>query len=255
VPTVQQVTAYYVPTPVVILPPALPSLIDPGELMPALPALPALPRLPGEEAGGFRPVRPEDRARAQQPAPPAPPPAEKAPPRQPPREPPVPVPAPEADLRAENAHQVLLGRQAVAAREYGRAELRFRDAVAALPDDPVTYFLLAQARFALGKYREAIEAIAAGLRLRPDWPAARFRPLELYEGNVADYAEHMHRLAEALARRPDDPVLLFLSAYELWFDGRKAEATALFERAAALGAFQPLVERFLLHAGAGGPFI
>jgi hypothetical protein len=251
---VQQVTAFYQPMVVapMILPPAVPSVPDPRELMPALPALPPLP---GEEAGGFRPVRPEDRARAQQPGPAAPPPAEKAPPRQPPREPPLPVPPPEEDLRAENARQVALGRQAFAAREYGRAELRFRDAVAALPDDAMAYFLLAQARFALGKYREAIDAITEGMRLRPDWPAERFRPLELYEGNVGDYAEHMHRLAEAFARWPDDPVLLFLSAHELWFDGRKAEAAALFERAAALGVFVPLAERFLLHAGAGGPFI
>ena len=40
------------------------------------------------------------------------------------------------------------GRQAFTAQEYGRAEQRFRDATAALPDDAPAYFLLAQARFA-----------------------------------------------------------------------------------------------------------
>jgi hypothetical protein len=255
---VPQITLFYPQALAGIGSPLLPDLAEAPDLGPGLPRLPPLPPLPGQEAGGFRPVRPEDRARAQQPAPPAPPaaaPAEKGPARPPPREPPLPVPAPEADLRAVYARQVALARQAFAAGEYGRAELRLRDAIAAVPDEPEAYFLLAQTRFALGKYREAIDAITAGMRLRPDWPTATFRPLELYDGNVAEYAEHMQRLAEAFTRWPDDPVLLFLSAYEMWFDGRKAEATALFERAAAVGAFKPLVERFLLHAGAGGPFI
>ncbi len=99
---------------------------------------------------------------------------------------------------------------------------------------------------ALGKYDQAVEAIQVGLQIDPDWPTANFRPVKLYDGNIADWPAHLERLADALTRHPDDPVLLFLNAYELWFDGRQDDARALFQRAAAIGPYKGLSERFLL---------
>ena len=78
-----------------------------------------------------------------------------------------------------------------------------------------------------------------------DWPNARFRPLELYGPNVADYAEQLQRLDDVLKRHPDDPVLLFLSAHQMWFDGRKEEARPLFRRARAGLAHPGDADRFL----------
>jgi tetratricopeptide (TPR) repeat protein len=158
------------------------------------------------------------------------------------------IPAPPvADAKAESARLVGLGKQAFTSREYARAERRFQEAVSALPDGPLAHFLLAQARYALGKYQEAVVAIEAGLRLRPDWPTAPFRPRELCGMNEADYTDHLERLADALAKYPNDPFLLFLYAYQLWFDGRQWEARLLFQRARSLAPDTGPSDRFL-HA-------
>lgn len=208
---------------------------------------------PGGAAGGFRPVRPDDRARQPVPPPvpkpPDVPPVKPPPPKEKPKdhvpEPPRPQ-QPEADPRAESARLSALGQDAFAVGEYGRAAQRFRQAVQANPRDARAHFLLAQAEVALGKYDEAVEAVYAGLRIDPDWPTAKFRPVQLYDGNVADLPEHLKRLEDALTRHPDDPVLLFLSAYQLWFDGRQEEARRLFQRAAAVAPDKSFSERFLL---------
>jgi hypothetical protein len=236
----------YSPPTVVIAPPARgPDLDRPAPRPPQRPPPeevepPREKAPPGQVAGGFRPVRPE-------------PPAKPAPkPPEPPKEklkekPQLPrPPLPENDPRAESARLTALGRAAFAAAEYGRAAQRFRQATRADPNDAGALFLLAQAEVALGRYDQAVEAIEAGMRLEPDWPTAPFRPVTLYDGNVADLPEHLRRLEEALAAHPDDPVLLFLSAYQLWFDGRQDEARPLFQRAAAVAPDKSFSERFLL---------
>jgi Flp pilus assembly protein TadD len=137
------------------------------------------------------------------------------------------------------------GRTAFAEQQYGRAELHFRRAIAAVPAEPLAHFLLAQALVALGRYHQAVEAITAGLALRPDWPTVRFRPLALYGTHVADYSEHLATLEAALRRHPNDPVLLFLSGYVLWFDGRRDEAGPLLRRALRFGGPAADIDRFL----------
>jgi tetratricopeptide (TPR) repeat protein len=162
-------------------------------------------------------------------------------------------PGPAALAKLENARQIRLGREAFAGREYSRAERRFHEAIAVLPQDHLAYFLLAQARVALGKYQEAVASIHAGMRLQTNWPTALFWPRDLYESNGADYTEHLKRLADAQALYADDPVLLFLYGYELWFDDRREEARPFFQRAAVKSAdptfshrFVPLVPRLPL---------
>ena len=102
-----------------------------------------------------------------------------------------------------------------------------------MPQEHLAYFLLAQAKFALGKYQEAVASIQAGMRIQDKWPSALFWPRDLYEGNVADYTDQLDNLAAALAQYPNDPVLLFLTGYELWFDGKHEEARPYFLRSAA----------------------
>jgi hypothetical protein len=251
------VQVYNPPTVVVAPPPIVADLDRPAPRLPPRPRAeevepPVEKPLPGEPAGGFRPVRAEDRARAREQVPPAAPPPkppeapkEKEKPKEKPPELPHP-PFPEADPRAESARLSALGRAAFAAGQYGRAAQRFGQATRVNPNAADAYFLLAQAEVALGKYDEAVEAIQAGMRLEADWPTAKFRPVTLYDGNVADLPEHLWRLEDALTRHPDDAVLLFLYAYQLWFDGRQDEARPLFQRAAAVAPDKSFSERFLL---------
>jgi hypothetical protein len=256
------------PIPIVIAPPADPVLRDPVIVDPVIirprnrqpkeepPPPPAgdpfadRPEKPlpgGAPAGGFRPIRPEDRARAQMPAQPAQPaPKPEEPPPAPPREPAPPAPMqPDPDPKNEFNRLLILGRDSFANQEYGRAVRRFRQATEVQPAEPVGHFLLAQAEFAVGKYREAVAAIHTGLRLEPNWPAMGFRPLDLYGANVADYPDHLKALETTLANHADDPVLLFLYAYQLWFDGRHDEARPRFRRAAGLVADPSFIRLFL----------
>jgi hypothetical protein len=213
---------------------------------------PPEPPLPGREAGVFRPIDPDNRARARQPfkpeQPPAPPPEREKPPKKEPADPPRRLPrppGPNPDPKKESARQLGLGKEAFATQEYGRAAERFRQAIDADPNAALPHFLLAQAQMALGKYRPAFDSIQKGLNLDPAWPARGFRPVELYGANLADYAAHLNALEDVLAANPRDAVLLFLSGYELWFDGRKDEARVLFERAAPALHDRGVVERFL----------
>jgi hypothetical protein len=220
----------------------MPPAAEPPERLPP-------PPLPGENAGAFRPLDPDNRARARRPlAPeqPLPPPKQPDVPKPPvkPKEPPRP-PQPPDEPKPENLRLLELGRRAFAALEYGRAAQRFRQATQVAPDEPTAYRLLAQALFALGKYDDAVEAIHDGMARDPNWPKSRFRPLELYGPNVADYAEQLQRLDDVLKRHPNDAVLLFLSAHQLWFDGRREEARPLFRRARGGLARPANADRFL----------
>jgi hypothetical protein len=160
------------------------------------------------------------------------------------RELPLPGPRPAATPRAEHERLVQLGKEAFAVHQYGRAAERFRQAIAA-DDQAPAHFLFAQAEFTLGKYFDATDALTAGLKLDPNWPTAPFHPQALYGPDGDDFTEQLQRLQNALARHPDDPVLLFLYAYQLWFDGRRNEALPLFQRAAAVAADKTAFERFV----------
>jgi len=218
---------------------------------------------PPEGVIRIRPRREREREKAkaeeekkQEPNPlePAPKPELIPPPK--PKEPPTP-PAPRAPLpppprieplqepAAESARNVTLGKEAFAAGEYGRALFRFRKAAEAAPVQAVPHFLQAQALLALGKYRDAVGAIRAGLALDPTWPALGPQLRVLYGPDHDEFAAHFQQLSAACAAHPDDPVLLFLQGYVLWFDGRQDDARPLFEKAAPLVPDRKDIDRFL----------
>jgi hypothetical protein len=200
--------------------------------------------LPGEPASVFRPVDEDNRARAQRSPPPANPGEEIAEARgSDPFGPGMTRPLP--DARAEHRRLVTAGKAFFRSRHYGRAAECFARAVAVAPDEAMGHFLLAQAYFALGKYQEGVAAIETGLRLWPDWPTERFRARDLYGPDGDEFSEQFRRLQDTLAGRPDDPALLFLTGYELWFDGRRDDALPLLRRAAGLLPNLAAVERFL----------
>ena len=243
---------------------APPPIIDLEDFLPPSPTPSDLPPRGEQHFGGFRKVEPRGQrpAAPEQVKPPAP--APPAVPIMPPAQPPAPKPAPPVkpaappapdlpkppapldDPKAESARLVGLGRAAFADREYGRAAERFRQADALTPDQPVPHFLLAETLFALGKYRDAVEAIEAGMKLQPDWPDAPFHPLELYGPHANDYADHLSALHDALARWPNNSDLLFLDGYFLWFDGHRDEARARFQKAAPTFDNPAAIQRFLL---------
>jgi hypothetical protein len=97
----------------------------------------------------------------------------------------------------------------------------------------------------MGNHRRAFDVLQVALRLQPDWPRQAFRPIDLYGENAADYAEQSRLLEELLADNPADPVILFLTAYQFWFDGRREEARPLFERAAPALPNPGVADRFL----------
>jgi hypothetical protein len=239
----QQVTVVTYRPPPVVLPG--PFIVDdltraviprPGEPEIPLNPRPLPERKPPGRNGGDKPAQPE-----------AVPPPRPDPPKPPPAKPPdVPrIPHPNPEPRAENARLIELGKEAFADTDYGLAAQRFRQAGVVLPADSQAQFLLAQALLALGKYQEAADAINAGLTLEPNWPALNFHPLELYGENVVLYPDHLRRLEEVVARFPNDPVVLFLYGYELWFDGRKDDARVLFLQAQAAGADPAVIDLFL----------
>ena len=94
--------------------------------------------------------------------------------------------------------------------------------------------------------QEAVAAIRDGMRRAPDWPAAKFDPAGLYPRPEL-FDPDLERLKAALAAKPDDPALLFLSGYQLWFLGDRKEAVKLFQRASARTKENAIIERFLLE--------
>jgi hypothetical protein len=198
--------------------------------------------LPGKDVSKpVPPVRPDDQA----------PPKDKAPPKKDPIPPPPPVP-PKDGPKEESARLTNLGLAAFGEQAYGLAALRFRQATRADPNGARAHFLLAQAQFALGKYHQAVEAIHAGMRLHKDWPAAPFQPrLDLYGGIEEDFTEHLKRLEGAVKGDPNNLELLFLLAYQLWFDGRRDEAVARFRQARPLTPDPSFIDQFLAAAKAG----
>lgn len=252
----QQTTVNFItPPPVVVVQPALPRLVPYAydvtgvdlDLQPAKPPpqpQPAKakkdPDLPGVDVSVPRkPVRPGEK----------PPPA---PPAQP-RLAPAPPDAPKDIPREEYDRLLALGLTAFRAGEYGVACRRFRQASQIEPARADAFLLAAQALLALGKYREAVGAIEAGMQRQPDWPKAPFQPrLDLYKGREEDFGQHLQWLAQTVANNPASSPLLFLYAYQLWFDNRRLEAVDFFRRARER-AVTPLFIDAFLRAAAPGP--
>jgi tetratricopeptide (TPR) repeat protein len=164
----------------------------------------------------------------------------KLPPRveveEPPRRPPG---------RADADRIVEAGRKAFADSQYGRALELFRKAAEITPNEPSAHYLVSQAYFALGKYREAVAAITAGMALRADWSEARFNSRDLYSRQPPAFDEHLAALRKAATAFPDDPALAFLLGHQLWFDGKREEARPFLLKARAAGKETP-AEAFVL---------
>jgi hypothetical protein len=137
----------------------------------------------------------------------------------------------EADPKKEAARLVNLARESFAAGDYGRAGENFERAVTADPTDAMTYFLLAQAKFAAGQFAEAVTQIRKGLARDTKWPTKAFDPTKLYGERPERFVLHLFALKKALNENPTEATLEFLLGYELWFSGDKMEAEKLLRSA------------------------
>jgi hypothetical protein len=232
--------AYYYPvvpsTTIVIVQPVLPVSAY------GLPNFPVVPPL--DERDDMIVIRPKKNQNKQAFQPP--PVVNQPPPKMPPPQPqPALAPIPEMDRKAESARLVKLGKEAFADEEHGRAAERFAQATRLQPDNAEAFFLLAESQFALGKYREAVASIFAAMKLQPDWPNAKFDPRGLYGNNRAVYAEQLDLLREAVAANPQEPALMFLYGYQLWFLGRPEEAKTFFQKAKPLVTDPKPIDQFL----------
>jgi len=205
-----------------------------------LPNFPVVPPL--DERDDVTVIRPKKAQNKQAFQPP--PPAQQPPPKMPQPQPAL-APIPEMDKKAESARLIRLGKEAFSDGEHGRAAERFAQATRVLPENAAAFFELAQAQFALGKYREAAASIYAGMKLQPDWPNSKFDPRALYSNNPAEYAEHVDQLRQAVEANPQEPALLFLYGYQLWFLGRHDEAKTFFEKAKPMVTDPKPIEQFL----------
>jgi hypothetical protein len=212
-----------------------------------------------------RPRRPEPvaaprKAEAPRKVEPAPPPKKIEPPPKkeasppPPKKPVDDLWEPRGEKAAEAKRLLELGIRAFREQEYGVAGLRFRQAAVADPASSRAFFLLGQAEYALGNYREAVRWIGEGLRLQPDWPAADFHPKdELYAGRVDDWAQQREHLLQTHKLQPDDGNFLFLLGYVDWFGDRRREAVAWLRLARPLLLDRPWVDLFLKSLAAPAP--
>jgi tetratricopeptide (TPR) repeat protein len=219
-----------------VVPPKKTALPNPIEPVPKQVDPPPFKGMPGVDVSvGKLPVRPED---------------VKAMPKDPGPKPDV---QPKADPREENARLVELGLLAFAAGEYGLAAQRFRQATQVEPRLVRAYFLQAQAEFALGKYRDAVMSIHAGMKLgKLQWPLMIVQPrVDIYKDRAADFDVHLKRLDAAVTAQPNNSTLLFLMAHQLWFDGQRKDALALFQRAKPLTKDATYIDAFLLIGGPG----
>jgi hypothetical protein len=254
-PTSRVTINYYAPRPLVLAPVDDDvagvdlDLIKPPRSLPPRQAPAPRPPEPQPELPGVDVSVPRKTVRPDEPEP-----EKKAKPEPPPPKPRPPAPAPpQEEPRDESGRLIQLGLEAFARQEYGLAARRFEQAAVADPAAPLSHFLQAQAQFALGKYRDAVASIHAGMRLRAGWPQAPFRPrLQLYKDREADLDTHLKRLETVLDKNPEQPVFLFLLGYELWFDGRRAEALPLFQRARGAAPDPTFIDEFL-KAGAPVP--
>lgn len=157
---------------------------------------------------------------------------------------PDPPKVPNALGRADADRVAEAGRKAFADGQYGRALELFRRAAEITPNEPSAHYLVSQALFALGKYREAVAAIATGVATRADWSDARFASRDLYWKKPEVFDDHLKALQQAVAEFPQDATLTFLLGHQLWFDGKKDEAKRLILKARQLGKEQTPAEAF-----------
>ncbi|MGF1583422.1 MAG: tetratricopeptide repeat protein [Gemmataceae bacterium] len=169
---------------------------------------------------------------------------------------PMPRPKPEPNRpltpQQKSDEQLFLGAGAFRGKEFGLAAQRFRIATQLDPRNADAWFHLAQARFALGQYLLAIEAIRKAMDNRKDYPIAPYNlRRDLYPNSEPTLDAHLDRLAKAVKADPNNGDLAFLYGHQLWFDGKRDDARRVFARARTLIRDVRYIDQFF-RAKVGG---
>jgi hypothetical protein len=149
---------------------------------------------------------------------------------------------PEADPLSEAARLAKLARTSLASGEYGQAIEWLNQALELAPGNAELTSLQSQAQFASGDYADAVKALQTGIAAHANWPALELKPRDLlgkaFDAKLAD-------LKAAAAANPESAALQFLLAHQLWFDGRRDDAAAIFKGLTDRLANPRAVEPFL----------
>jgi thioredoxin-like negative regulator of GroEL len=140
----------------------------------------------------------------------------------------------DSDPRKEAQRWIERGRAAFVAEEYGRAVQLFATAADKDRTLPFPRYWQAQAEIAAGRYANAFAALRLGLQHHPQ-VAQHFDPKELYGSYPQRHAEHLVALRRAVTNQPQEPILAYLLAWQLWLSGEKTEARRWWERSQSLG--------------------
>ncbi|MEJ5366536.1 MAG: tetratricopeptide repeat protein [Desulfosoma sp.] len=125
----------------------------------------------------------------------------------------------------------LLGKSLLREKNFEAAELHLNQAATALPKDPESQLLLAQAQLALGKPALSIDTLKQALERVPESTPIRMALLEQLV-KAQRFPEAIQVLEKALDREPDNPV---------WVRARGQVKAALKDLDAAEADFQRLV--------------
>ena len=107
--------------------------------------------------------------------------------------------------------------------EFSRADVEYRAAHKARPEDPFALFALVHAAIANGEYRSAIRYLEKAFALEPAWGLYEFRLQEFY-GDEKEYRRQVADLERLVELKPTTANTRFLLAYVYYFSGRYADA-------------------------------
>lgn len=163
------------------------------------------------------------------------------------------VPLPQADqdrlTRRERTRRdrvqtyVTAGFRLFSAGHVASAAERFETATESASDDATPWFLLAHAKFGLGNYGAAADALKRGLAIDPDWLQLDLDLRDLYE-EEADHTEQLGRLARHLQDQPLDRDGLLVLGFELAMTQRADKARPVLQQVARLEADDRHLEPF-----------
>lgn len=159
---------------------------------------------------------------------------------------PAPIPAPDpqavAEFRVATCWAEALNR--FHAGEYAESMRQIRAVRLEKPDFPEAPLLAAQASFALGNYRSAVDELRRGaVRRSVEWTAVASRWKTLY-GRPVDFADQIYALTRQVRKessKPGDAHLLL--AFQFRATGHLLEAEQLLGRVRSVSPDDPVVER------------
>ncbi len=128
--------------------------------------------------------------------------------------------------------------------EYEAAKEQFCEGARRFPDQPIPRLAKGHTLFALRDYRAAARALQEGIHLQPAWSRSGIN-LRFFFRDPREFDANLDDLAARLTAEPEDPDLLFLSAYALHFSGRPDEAQRLFRHLLTLAPGHEAAATFL----------